>query len=93
MAIDPCLVPLLPRFKQSCMDGIENIKVALAEGAFDTARRQAHNLKGQGGMFGFATVTEAAASLEKAALAEDQDGCQLKLETLETVIAEAVAQI
>lgn len=93
MAIDPCLAPLLPKFKQSCIDVIQSIKESLEQDDFDTARRMAHNLKGQGGMFGFANVTDAAKDMEDAALSGDKDDALVKYAALSTLIDSVIQEI
>ncbi len=64
---------------------VESMREAIKNGCYDDARKQAHQLKGTGGTFGYPKVTEAAAEVESAVEAEDAEGAHLAVNRLDTI--------
>lgn len=63
---DPDFQELLVDFVSAMRQRSTDLKTALADGHLDELRRQAHQLKGAAGGYGFDEVSEVAAELENA---------------------------
>ncbi len=61
---------------------IPTYRQALASGDFETLRMLGHKMKGTGAGYGFATLTELGAAIEKAAQGGDASGCDAKVAEL-----------
>jgi PAS domain S-box-containing protein len=70
-AQDNDLVNLVEAFIAGLPQQMRVMRNQLAAGLFEELRRAAHQLKGAGGGYGYPTLTDAAASLENAARADD----------------------
>jgi CheY-like chemotaxis protein/HPt (histidine-containing phosphotransfer) domain-containing protein len=66
--VDPGIADLVPAFLQSRRKDTGAISAALELGDFENVRVLGHNMKGSGGGFGFARISEIGASLEDAAV-------------------------
>ena len=66
-ADDPDMQPLLAEFVGELPERISHLNVLAAAGEYSELGRLAHQLKGAGGGYGYAAITEAAALLERAA--------------------------
>ncbi len=73
-ADDPGLAAIIEQFVAALPERLAAIEKALAERDMDTLVRLAHQLKGAGGSFGFAPITEAAKALECAAKTQSDLG-------------------
>jgi CheY-like chemotaxis protein/HPt (histidine-containing phosphotransfer) domain-containing protein len=62
------VLPLLSRFIERTSFQIENFPVLKAAGEWETARRDAHTIKGSSGTMGSAELGKAASALEKACI-------------------------
>ncbi len=68
----------------------ENLTAAYAAGDLPELRRLAHSLSGSGGIFGFASISEAAANLERGIDCGKGDG---QLESLLAALLTAIDSI
>jgi len=66
-ADDPEMAELIAYFLQEIPSRVDAIREALEEGDHERVASLAHQLKGAGGGYGFPTISEAAAALERAA--------------------------
>ena len=65
--VDPDLKDLIPEFLRRKREDSTAISEALAAGDFAKIKRLAHNIKGEGGSFGFDPLSEIGAELERSA--------------------------
>lgn len=82
---DSEVAEVIDMFIASLGTKVQAMREALKNRCYDEARRQAHQLKGTGGTFGYPKVTEVAAEVESAAEAEDAEGAQLAVKRLDTI--------
>jgi two-component system sensor histidine kinase/response regulator len=71
--VDAELEEIVPRFIASKRKDLDSITAALDSGDYEKIRVLGHNMKGEGGAFGFNTITEVGATLERAAKASDAE--------------------
>ncbi len=69
--IDRDLEDLIPVFLDNRVKDIENLKSAVTANDYDKVRSIGHNLKGIGGGYGFAIITDLGADIEAAAKVND----------------------
>lgn len=69
--IDPDLEELIPGFLENRTRDVSNLQNAAGNKDFDTLRSVGHSLKGVGGGYGFARITELGAAIETAAKSGD----------------------
>jgi FOG: HPt domain len=69
--IDRDLEELIPVFLDNRVKDIENLKSAVTANDYDKLRSIGHNLKGVGGGYGFAMITDLGADIEAAAKVND----------------------
>ena len=69
--IDRELEVLVPRFLGNCRKNVGEMTQGIAQSDLDVVRRIGHSLKGVGGGYGFARITELGAIIEAAAKAGD----------------------
>jgi len=65
--VDPDLADLIPGFLDNRRKDITAMQEALVQSDYETIRVLGHSMKGAGGGYGFETITEIGAALEKAA--------------------------
>jgi HPt (histidine-containing phosphotransfer) domain-containing protein len=80
--VDPDLVDLVPGFLDNRRADVDNIRVALDRGDYKSIHRIGHNLKGDSGALGFDGLGEVGRELERAALAQDDDGIRSQVTRL-----------
>ena len=71
LAGDPDFDELLEMFAESLAEKRQGLEESFRGGQFDQLRRQAHQLKGAGGGYGFDGLTDVARELEDACKADD----------------------
>ena len=69
--IDRDLEDLIPVFMENRRKDVENLKSAVIASDYNTLRSIGHNLKGVGGGYGFARITDLGADIEAAAKVND----------------------
>lgn len=69
--IDPDLEELIPGFLENRNKDITNLKAAFSRSDFEALRSIGHSLKGVGGGYGFAMITQLGADIELLAKAND----------------------
>lgn len=69
--IDRDLEDLIPVFMENRRKDVENLKSAVIVSDYNTLRSIGHNLKGVGGGYGFAWITDLGADIEAAAKVND----------------------
>jgi len=65
--VDEDLFDLVPGYLKNRRQDIENMRARLAEGDFESVQSKGHSMKGSGGGYGFAEITEIGGLIEKAA--------------------------
>ncbi len=83
VSIDPDLEPLIPGFLDNRRKDVETLTAALNAGEFATVQSTGHSLKGVGGGYGFALISEIGAELENAAKSQDAGAVQAQINTLQ----------
>ncbi len=73
VTIDPDLEDLIPGFLENRTKDVTRLQTAAGAGDFDTLRSVGHSLKGVGGGYGFARITDLGADIEAAAKVNDID--------------------
>ena len=79
---DPDMVGILAEFVGHLPQRLAQMRQAAGAGLWDLLRRLAHQLKGAGGSYGYACLTEAARELESHANQGDAEGAMLALNNL-----------
>ncbi len=69
--VDPDLEELIPGFLENRRKDVLSIDGALKAGDYETIRILGHSMKGSGGGYGLATITDFGALLEQAAKERD----------------------
>ncbi len=70
--VDPDLKDIVPGFLANRRRDVAEIDHALQNGDFETARVLGHRMKGDGGGYGFDTISDIGAALERAAARHDR---------------------
>lgn len=88
---DPDMLDIVREFAAELPDRAAELRELLASGDMDQLQTVSHQLKGAGGGYGFAEITEKAASLEQsvkegADLALIKERCAALCETLQAVV-------
>jgi HPt (histidine-containing phosphotransfer) domain-containing protein len=81
------LQDIIPAFLDQRSRDISSIRAALERRDFDSIRIRGHSMKGSGGGYGFETISEIGAALEKAASAANVAGIQSRLDELKSHLA------
>ena len=76
VTIDSNLADLIPGFLDNRRRDVDKLKALLATSNFADIRLIGHSMKGAGGGYGFDTITEIGAAIERAALDADIAGVQ-----------------
>jgi HPt (histidine-containing phosphotransfer) domain-containing protein len=63
--IDRDLEDLIPEYLENRQKDIEEIRKLIVEKDLDTIKRLSHNIKGSGGSFGFARISEIGTKMEQ----------------------------
>jgi signal transduction histidine kinase/DNA-binding response OmpR family regulator len=79
---------IIPAFLDHRSMDIFSIQAALEHRDFDTIRILGHSMRGSGGGYGFETISEIGAALEKDALAADAAGIERRLDQLKSHLAQ-----
>ena len=69
--IDRDLEDLIPGFLENRINDIKKLRSAATANEYDTLKSIGHNLKGVGGGYGFARITDIGADIEAAAKVND----------------------
>jgi HPt (histidine-containing phosphotransfer) domain-containing protein len=72
VAIDADLEDLIPDYLENRRQDCQAVLQALERGDYETIRILGHTMKGTGGGYGFAAITEMGKTLEEAAKRHDQ---------------------
>ncbi|SLM48425.1 conserved protein of unknown function [Nitrospira japonica] len=72
VTIDPDLEEIVPVFMRNRRRDVGTLRTALDESDFKTVRLLGHRMKGDGGGYGFNTISEIGEVLEQAAIREDR---------------------
>jgi PAS domain S-box-containing protein len=91
LADDPDLAGILTEFVSCMPERIISMKKALAGSDLEQVRRLAHRLKGAGGSYGYARLTDVAADIESACQDRNRDKAAQGLELLERVSEAMIA--
>ena len=70
--IDPDLADIVPGFLENRRRDVLSLQKALQQGDLQTIRVLGHRMKGDGGGYGFETISEIGEALELAAVHEDR---------------------
>jgi HPt (histidine-containing phosphotransfer) domain-containing protein len=71
--IDQDLEEIVPGFIENRRRDVETIEIALQENNLSKIQVIGHRMKGDGGGYGFETISDLGAALEQAAAREDRD--------------------
>jgi len=80
--IDPDLEDLIPGFLENRIKDIEKLKNAASQGDFAVLKSVGHSLKGVGGGYGFARITELGAGIEASAKINDMERINILISDL-----------
>jgi len=72
--VDSEIQELVPKFLENRRQDVEIILEALKQQDVETILTLGHNMKGQGTAYGFDTISDIGAGIEKAALSKDSEG-------------------
>jgi len=90
-ADDPDIAPILQEFIDGLSGQVSHMGLNARTGAYDELRRQAHQIKGAGGGYGYPALTEAAARLEDAANTREAERVAMALGEVE-ILSQAIVQ-
>jgi CheY-like chemotaxis protein len=82
VVVDSSLEDIVPGYLDNRRKDVGVLRQALERGDFAAIRVLGHNMKGSGGGYGFAALTELGAALEKAALAGDAEAVRGRIDEL-----------
>jgi len=74
--VDPDLIDLIPDFLNRKRADLATMRSALSSGDLATIAAVGHKIKGEGGSFGFDTISEIGAALEQSGKKGDRDSAQ-----------------
>ena len=74
-------------YLRRCRNGMVELNAALERADFDFCRTYGHRMKGTGGAFGFAGMTEVGSRMEDAAQAHDSSALRKHAEALAEYLA------
>jgi len=74
--VDPDLIDLIPDFLTRKRADVQTMRSALESGDLATVSAVGHKIKGEGGSFGFDTMSEIAAGLEASGKKGDRDSAR-----------------
>lgn len=77
--VDPDIEDLVPGFLRHRRTDVNSIREALDNDNYETIMSLAHKIKGQGGSYGFDTISEIGEAIEVAAKSEDTEGVRQKV--------------
>jgi HPt (histidine-containing phosphotransfer) domain-containing protein len=80
--VDSSLEDIVPGYLDNRRKDVGALRQSLERGDFAAIRVLGHNMKGSGGGYGFAALTELGAALEKAALAGDAETVRRRIAEL-----------
>jgi len=80
---DPEFQELIQQYIDYLRETLPELKANLEKRDFAALRKYGHNMKGSGGGYGFANLTELGKEMEEAALAEDINKYKVYVQQLE----------
>ncbi|MBP6941292.1 MAG: Hpt domain-containing protein [Syntrophorhabdaceae bacterium] len=86
ISIDKDLEDLIPGYLENRLRDIASIEEALIKNDFETIRILGHSMKGSGGGYGFAAITEIGKRIEEAAKKMDKKVITEQVEELSTYL-------
>ena len=90
---DASFADIVEEFLQGMPECIERLEAALAGADFENLRRQAHQLKGSGGGYGYPDLTDLAARVEQHAIAGQLEACAAGLAELKDIVSRMVVSL
>ena len=87
LRIDPELEDIVPIFLVNRRKDLETLHTALTEQDFETISLLGHRMKGDGGGYGFDTITEIGGVMELAAARRDHPAIERHIAELEDFLA------
>lgn len=85
--IDPDLEEIIPIFLANRQKDVATLRTAIADKDFETIRMLGHRMKGDGGGYGFAAISEIGGVMELAAGRRDQPAIERQTAQLEDFLA------
>ena len=79
---DPDMAGIIAEYVGQLSQRLEQMRQAAANSQWDVLQRLAHQLKGAGGGYGYACLTDTAGELESHATQQDTEAAMLALNTL-----------
>lgn len=93
VAVDPDVFDLVPAYLARCGSELEGLRAALAADDLGAVGRAAHRLKGSGGSYGFAAVSELGSEMEQAARDGRRDAVAAAAERLADYLARVAPRL
>ena len=87
---DASFVDIVVPFVEGLADRLKTMEHAVRAADFEALRAAAHQLKGSGGGYGYPSLTERAAELERNAKSYDLDDCLASFEELKELCSRIV---
>ena len=84
--VDADLRDLVPGYLAHRLQDIAKIEIALPRGDYEAIRSVGHGMKGSGGGYGFAEISEIGAALEDAARSNQQEDIRRQVEKLKAYL-------
>ena len=84
---DESFADIVQEFVEALPNRVSEIEAALNGQDFNSLRTLAHRLKGSGGGYGYAILTEKAARLEKLAVQQELDKCAAAVDELKNIVS------
>ncbi|MCP4592838.1 MAG: Hpt domain-containing protein [bacterium] len=90
---DESFADLVQDFVEGLGQRVSEMQEAVSRSDFLALRSLAHQLKGSGGGYGYAQLTELASRLEQDAMAETLPPCQQALDELKVTVSRVVVRL
>jgi HPt (histidine-containing phosphotransfer) domain-containing protein len=87
VTIDADLEDIVPTFLSNRRKDVQKLRTALAQEDFETIRLLAHRMKGDGGGYGFKTISEIGENLELAAARHDHPAIEQRIGELKDFLS------
>ncbi len=87
VTIDADLKDIVPTFLSNRQKDVQKLRTAMAQEDFETIRLLGHRMKGDGGGYGFKTISEIGENLELAAARRDRPAIEQSIGKLEDFVS------
>ena len=84
--VDAFIKDLIPEYLEHQKESVKTMIAACERGDYETIRTLGHNMRGEGGMYGFDAITVIGGSLEQSAKGQNSEQVRTLVRTLSTYL-------